>query len=247
MGCDVVLRLVDVVKIYGVGATQTYGLRGVTLSVCKGDFIAVMGPSGSGKTTLLNMMGLLDKPTRGRVYIDGLDVSKLSPRRLALMRNRKIGFVFQHFNLVNRLTVLENIELPLVARGVPPGKRRQKAVSALLRVGGERSWLLKKPNQLSGGQQQRVAIARAIVSDPEIILADEPTGNLDRDSSRQVIEVFRELNKQGQTIIIVTHDPEVAHCTRKILVIRDGRIVGEEEPDPSRCIINILGPQEERG
>ena len=148
MGCDVVLRLVDVVKIYGVGATQTYGLRGVTLSVCKGDFIAVMGPSGSGKTTLLNMMGLLDKPTRGRVYIDGLDVSKLSPRRLALMRNRKIGFVFQHFNLVNRLTVLENIELPLVARGVPPGKRRQKAVSALLRVGGERSWLLKKPRFL---------------------------------------------------------------------------------------------------
>jgi putative ABC transport system ATP-binding protein len=235
----VVARLENVVKIYGSGPTRTYGLRGVTLTICKGEFIAIMGPSGSGKTTLLNILGLLDRPTSGKVYIDGVDVSKLSSCELARLRNRKIGFVFQHFNLINKLTVLENIELPLIARGIPPRVRRELAVKALLRVGGDVSWLNKKPNQLSGGQQQRVAIARAIVGNPELILADEPTGNLDRASARIVVRTFMELNRAGQTLVVVTHDPEVANCASKIYIIRDGRLVETVEPDFSSCIVNV--------
>jgi putative ABC transport system ATP-binding protein len=234
---SVIARLVDVVKVYGSGPTLTYGLRGVSLEIRRGDFIAIMGPSGSGKSTLLNILGLLDKPTRGKVYLNGVDVSKLSSRQLARLRNRLIGFVFQQFNLIGRLTVLENIELPLIARGVPPSVRRRKAIEALLSVGGDISWLKKKPNQLSGGQQQRVAIARAIVGDPELILADEPTGNLDRASSKIVVGTFVKLNRQGKTIVIVTHDPEVANCTEKIYLIRDGRIVREREPNRNECIL----------
>ncbi|ADM28242.1 ABC transporter related [Ignisphaera aggregans DSM 17230] len=226
----------DVVKIYRVGNVVTYGLRGVNLNIYQGDFIAIMGPSGSGKTTLLNILGLLDKPTKGSVYIDGIDVSKLSDRELAKIRNLKLGFVFQHFNLINRLTVLENIEIPLIARGIPKQKRVELAKEALLKAGGELSWLPKKPLQLSGGQQQRVAIARAIVGSPEIILADEPTGNLDVNSSKIVVKTFLELNKHGHTIVMVTHNPEVAHCTQKIYVIRDGTIVNIVDPDPSKCI-----------
>ncbi len=237
---DIIARLVNVVKVYGSGATLTYGLRGVNLTIRRGEFIAIMGPSGSGKSTLLNILGLLDRPTSGKVYIDGVDTSRLSPRELAYIRNRKIGFVFQQFNLINRLTVLENIELPLVARGVPRRVRREKAIKALLMVGGDVSWLNKHPNQLSGGQQQRVAIARAIVGEPEIILADEPTGNLDRASARVVVRTFTELNARGQTIVLVTHDPEVANCADKIYVIRDGRIIGVEEPNKARCILNTV-------
>jgi len=226
----------DVVKIYRIGNVVTYGLRGVSLNIYQGDFIAIMGPSGSGKTTLLNILGLLDKPTKGSVYIDGVDVSKLSDKELAKIRNLKLGFVFQHFNLINRLTVLENIEIPLIARGLPKQKRVELAKEALLKVGGELSWLPKKPLQLSGGQQQRVAIARAIVGSPEIILADEPTGNLDVNSSKIVVKTFLELNKHGHTIVMVTHNPEVANCTQKIYVIRDGTIVNIVDPDPSKCI-----------
>jgi len=233
------VRLVNVVKIYGHGETRTYGLRGVNLSVYRGDYIAVMGPSGSGKTTLLNIVGLLDKPTSGKVVVEGIDASKLSGRRLAWLRNQRIGFVFQQFNLINRLTVKENIELPLVARGVPPSRREELVLKALLRVGGERKWLAKRPNQLSGGQQQRVAIARAIVGNPGLLLADEPTGNLDRASARHIVRVFEELNNDGQAIIVVTHDPEVANCTRRILIIRDGKIVNEKNPDTSHCILYI--------
>ena len=231
------IQLQKVVKIYRVGDIETWALRGVDLSVYPRDFIAIMGPSGSGKTTLLNMIGLLDRPTSGKILIKGVDVSKLSSKKLAFIRNKVIGFVFQQFNLINRLTVLENIELPLVARGIPRSKRIAKAKEALIKAGGELSWLKKKPNQLSGGQQQRVAIARAIVGDPEVLLADEPTGNLDRKSSKTVMEAFISLNKMGQTIIIVTHDPEIASCTNKILVIRDGVIVAEEKPDKNECII----------
>jgi len=235
-----VIRLEGVVKIYRVGEVVTYGLRGVNLVVRKGELISIMGPSGSGKSTLLNMIGLLDRPTKGRVLLDGVDVSKLNDKELAYIRNRKIGFVFQQFNLINRLTVLENIELPLIARGLPRHKRIPLAVKALLSVGGVKTWLYKRPNQLSGGQQQRVAIARAIVGSPEIILADEPTGNLDRASAKTVMETFLKLNEQGQTIIIVTHDPEVANCTRKIYLLRDGLIVGTLDPDPDKCIINTV-------
>ncbi len=235
-----VIRLENVVKIYSSGAVKTWGLRGVTLSIKKGDFIAVMGPSGSGKSTLLNIMGLLDRPTSGKVFIDGVDVSKLSDREIARIRNEKIGFVFQQFNLINRLSVLENIELPLLVRGIPRKKRIEMVKEALLKVGGELSWLRKRPNQLSGGQQQRVAIARAIVGNPEVVLADEPTGNLDRASSRIVVNTFKNLNSLGITIVVVTHDPEIANCTNKIYILRDGRIVGEIAPDTSKCILNTV-------
>lgn len=235
-----VIKLEGVVKIYRVGEVVTYGLRGIDLVVRRGELVSIMGPSGSGKSTLLNMIGLLDRPTRGRILLDGVDVSKLDDKELAYIRNRKIGFVFQQFNLINRLTVLENIELPLVARGLPRHKRIPLVVRALLSVGGDKTWLYKRPNQLSGGQQQRVAIARAIVGSPEIILADEPTGNLDRASAKTVMETFLKLNEQGQTIIIVTHDPEIANCTRKIYLLRDGLIVGTLDPDPDKCIINTV-------
>jgi len=237
---EVIVRLVNVSKVYRVGNIITWGLRNVNLEVRKGDFLAVMGPSGSGKTTLLNIMGLLDKPTKGEVFIDGLPTSRLRSSVIAKIRNRRIGFVFQFFNLVNRLTVLENIELPLVPRGIPRKVRIKLAVEALLKVGGDVSWLSKKPYQLSGGQQQRVAIARAIVTKPTLILADEPTGNLDRKSSKQVVKTFIDLNNMGQTIVVVTHDPEVANCTKKILIIRDGRIIGAEEPNPEKCIVNTV-------
>jgi len=235
---DIVIKLVDVKKVYRASSITTWALRGVNLEVRKGDYVAIMGPSGSGKTTLLNIIGLLDRPTSGKVIIDGRDISRLSSREVSRLRNYKIGFVFQMFNLVNRLTVLENIELPLVPRGVPRPLRVKLVKEALLKVGGELSWLLKRPNQLSGGQQQRVAIARAIVTNPAILLADEPTGNLDRKSAKQVVQTFMKLNESGQTIIVVTHDPEVANCCRKILLIRDGKIIGDVEPNTDRCIIN---------
>lgn len=235
-----IIRLEGVVKIYRTGEVITYGLRGIDLVIYRGDFVAIMGPSGSGKSTLLNIMGLLDRPTKGRVIVCGEDVSKLSPRRMAYLRNRRIGFVFQQFNLVNRLTVLENIELPLVARGIPRKQRIELAKKALIMAGGDLSWLPKKPNQLSGGQQQRVAIARAIVGSPDIILADEPTGNLDRTSAKIVVQTFMKLNSAGNTIVVVTHDPEVANCARKIYVIRDGKIIAVQEPDPQKCIVETV-------
>ncbi len=234
---EVVLKLVNVKKIYRTDSIETYALRGVNLEVYKGDFIAIMGPSGSGKTTLLNILGLLDKPTSGKVLIDGVDVSKLSDAEMARIRNYKIGFVFQQFNLVSRLTVLENIELPLLVRRIPRNKRVEMVKEALLKVGGDISWLNKKPTQLSGGQQQRVAIARAIVGNPEVVLADEPTGNLDSASAKVIMETFMELNRLGHTIVVVTHDPEVAACAEKTLLLRDGRIVGETVIDKRKCKI----------
>jgi putative ABC transport system ATP-binding protein len=232
------LVLENVVKIYRSGEVETIALKGVSLRICRGDFIAIMGPSGSGKTTLLNIMGLMDRPTSGRVVVDGVEISRLKSDEIARLRNYKMGFIFQQFNLINRLTVLENIELPLIPRGIPRKKRIEMSINALLRAGGELSWLPKRPNQLSGGQQQRVAIARAIVGEPEIVLADEPTGNLDVASSRIVVKTFQELNKEGATIVVVTHNPEVAQCTQKIYSIRDGVIVNALDPDPSRCILN---------
>ena len=237
---DDVVIAEDVYKSYRVGDVVTWALRGVNLRVARGDIVSIMGPSGSGKTTLLNMIGLLDRPTKGTIYIDGVNTAKLNDRELAKFRNYKIGFVFQQFNLIGRLTVLENIELPLIARGLPRDVRMKMALESLRRVGGEESWLTKRPTQLSGGQQQRVAIARAIVTSPSIILADEPTGNLDRASAKLVMNTFLELNKTGQTIIIVTHDPEVANCTNKIYVIRDGMIVDVKEPDKNKCIVGTV-------
>ncbi|MCC6053957.1 MAG: ABC transporter ATP-binding protein [Thermosphaera sp.] len=233
-----VLVLENVVKVYKASGVETQALKGISLKIYRGDFIAIMGPSGSGKTTLLNIMGLLDKPTSGRVLIDGIEASRLSSSELARIRNYKIGFVFQFFNLVNRLTVLENIEMPLIPRGIPRPKRVEMATAALIKAAGDPSWLPKKPSQLSGGQQQRVAIARAIVGEPEILLADEPTGNIDTASSKIVVNTFKKLNEAGATIVVVTHNPEVAHCTQKIYIIRDGLLVNIVDPDPSKCILS---------
>ncbi len=237
-GAIVVLR--NVKKAYRVGEVITWGLRGVNMVVRRGEYVSIMGPSGSGKTTLLNIIGLLDRPTSGEVIIDGIPASRLKGKQLARVRNRKIGFVFQQFNLVARLTVYENIELPLIPRGVPKRLRPKLIIEALKMAGGDPSWLRKKPTQLSGGQQQRVAIARALVNKPAILLADEPTGALDRKASKVVVEAFKRVNEAGQTVIVVTHDPEIGHCAERILRLQDGVIVGEEEPDPSKCILNTL-------
>ncbi|MEM1566298.1 MAG: ABC transporter ATP-binding protein [Candidatus Bathyarchaeia archaeon] len=233
-----IIQLVDVYKEYRVGAVSTIALKKVDFQIHRGELIAIMGPSGSGKTTLLNMIGLLDRPSKGKIFFDGVDVSRLDDKTLANLRNTRLGFVFQTFNLVNRLTVFENIELPLIPRGIPRSLRAKLVLEALAKVGGEESWLHKKPNQLSGGQQQRVAIARAIVGKPIILLADEPTGNLDRVSAKTVVETFLNLNKAGHTVVVVTHDPEVANCMDKIYVIRDGEIIGEFPPNKSESLIS---------
>jgi len=238
----IIIELEKVSKVYVTPGGQEYwALRGVDLKVYENDFISIMGPSGHGKTTLLNMIGLLDRPTEGKVFIDGIDTSFLNDYELSRIRNLKIGFVFQQFNLINRMNILENIELPLIIRGFPRHDRIKMVIDALKKVGGDETWLHKRPGQLSGGQQQRVAIARAIVGNPEVILADEPTGNLDTASSKVVIETFRNLNKLGKTVIIVTHAREIASCTNNIYLIRDGRIVGEAKPSPKDCVLNYEG------
>lgn len=238
MDKNVIVKLVNVTKIYvSSGGVKTWALRDITFDIKRGDYLAIMGPSGHGKTTLLNIIGLLDRPTDGKVIIDGIDTSRLNDSELAKLRNRKIGFVFQQYNLIGRMTVLENIELPLIVRGIPRKKRIEMVKEALLKVGGELSWLNKKPTQLSGGQQQRVAIARAIVGNPELILADEPTGALDTASKKVVLEVFEKINEAGHTVVLVTHDPTIAYCTRHILHIRDGKIVKEERGNESICIL----------
>lgn len=232
------VQLENVHKEYRVGNITTLALKDVNFKVYSGELLAIMGPSGSGKTTLLNMIGLLDRPSSGKILFEGLDISRLDDKTLANLRNTKLGFIFQTFNLVNRLNVYENIELPLIPRGIPRKVRAEMVMEALFKVGGEESWLSKKPNQLSGGQQQRVAIARAIVGKPVIVLADEPTGNLDRASAKVVVETFLNLNKAGHTVVVVTHDPEVANCMEKIYVIRDGEIIEMLKPDKTEALIN---------
>jgi putative ABC transport system ATP-binding protein len=231
------IEVVNVSKVYKMGENEFWALRDINLEVFEREFLAIMGPSGHGKTTLMNIIGLLDKPSTGKVLIDGVDTAKLNDDELSRLRNRKIGFVFQQYNLINRMSVLENIEVPLLLRGLPRSERVRLAIRAIEMAGGDKSWLSKKPNQLSGGQQQRVAIARAIVGDPEIILADEPTGNLDTASSKIVMQTFARLNSIGKTIVMVTHNPEVALCSKRILYIRDGRISGEEVPDQTKCTL----------
>jgi putative ABC transport system ATP-binding protein len=214
----------DITKVFDLGAVQVHALRGVTLQIAQGEFVAVMGTSGSGKSTLMNILGCLDRPTSGGYKIDGVDVGPLSRNTLADIRNEKIGFVFQGFNLLARTTALENVELPLLYdRHHRIAKPQAKATAALTRVGlGDR--LDHLPNQLSGGQQQRVAIARALVTEPAIILADEPTGNLDSRTSLEVMAVFQQLNHEGMTIVLVTHESEVARYCSRIIELRDGRV-----------------------
>ena len=222
------VELIDVVKIYKVGPIEVPALNGVNLKVRRGEFVAIMGPSGSGKSTLLNLIGALDRPTSGKVIIDGVDISTLNDDELAKLRNKKIGFVFQAYNLINRSTVLRNVELPALIGGMPKKERAKKAIQ-LLKTLGLGDTIYRKPKTLSGGQQQRVAIARAVINDPDIILADEPTGNLDSKSGREVMMYLRKMNEElGTTVIVVTHDREIAEMTDRIIHIKDGKIIGEE-------------------
>lgn len=221
-----VIELINLKKIYYSDGIATPALRGITLKIMDGEFVAIVGPSGSGKSTLLNMIGALDRPTEGRVLIDGIDINKLSDDGLAELRNKKIGFIFQTYNLLARISVLRNVELPLIVRGTPAQVRRKKALSALEEI-GLRDKALNKPTQLSGGEQQRVAIARALVSDPKILLADEPTGNLDSANAKLIAELFSKLNQKGRTIVMVTHNMAIASYAKRIIYLRDGMIERE--------------------
>jgi putative ABC transport system ATP-binding protein len=214
----------NLVKVYGTGQLATRAVDEINLEVKKGEFISIVGPSGSGKSTLLNLFGLLDRPSSGKIFIDGRDVSNLSQNEAAIFRNKKIGFVFQSYNLINRLTALQNVELPLIAANVPKQRRIERAKFLLSAIGlkGKED---KLPTMLSGGEQQRVAIARALVSEPSVILADEPTGNLDSKSAKVIVDLLSEINKKFRsTIIVVTHNMEVANATQRIVMLRDGKI-----------------------
>ena len=223
------IRAEELHKIYSLdGQTEVYALRGVSLQVAQGEFVAIMGPSGSGKSTFMNLLGCLDTPTRGTLSIEGIEVSSLTPNQLAGIRNKKIGFVFQNFNLLARTSALENVELPLIYNRVPAAERRQRSAQALERV-GLKERMKNLSNQLSGGEQQRVAIARAMVNSPALILADEPTGNLDTTTSVEIMNIVKELNEEsGMTIILVTHEPEIARFARRQVHFRDGKIVRDE-------------------
>jgi len=220
-----VIQLENIEKVYDTGAVPVYALRDVNLDIRRGEFVAIMGTSGSGKSTLMNILGCLDRPTAGRYLLEGMDVSQLDKDQRAIVRNQKLGFVFQGFNLLRRTTALENVELPLIYAGVPAAERARRARVALSIVGlAHRED--NQPNQLSGGQQQRVAIARALVNDPSMLLADEPTGNLDTQTSIDVMNVFQRLNREsGITIVLVTHEPDIAAYAGRIITVRDGRIV----------------------
>lgn len=224
---DTLIELINVKKVYVSDGVPTEALRGVSVKVSRGDFVAVVGPSGSGKSTLLHLIGGLDRPTSGTVLIGGVDINKLSDDKLAELRNEKIGFVFQFYNLVPYLPVIKNVELPLIVKGISSKDRREKVLQLLEEVGlSDKAF--SRPTRLSGGEQQRVAIARALVNNPEILLADEPTGNLDSKNSMMIAELFRRLNEKGRTIVMVTHNLEVASYAKRILYIRDGLIEREE-------------------
>ncbi|MBE3592473.1 MAG: ABC transporter ATP-binding protein [Thermoanaerobacter sp.] len=218
------IELSKVKKVYNLGKTQVDALKDVSLKIDKGEYVAIVGPSGSGKSTLMNIIGLLDKPTSGSYKLNGTEVSTLSDDQLAYLRNRQIGFVFQSFNLLSKLNALANVELPMLYAKIPSKERRQRALRALEIVGlSER--IHHKPNELSGGQQQRVAIARAIVMNPSFLLADEPTGNLDTASSVEIMKIFYQLNESGTTIVMVTHEQDIANHAKRIVRLRDGNII----------------------
>jgi putative ABC transport system ATP-binding protein len=222
------IRTRDLVKLYRMGGSEVHALDGVSVDIAEGEFVAVMGPSGSGKSTFMNLLGCLDRPTSGEYLLGGDRVSEMAGDQLAVVRNKRIGFVFQQFNLLARTPAVENVALPLVYAGVASAERNKRALTMLNTVGlGERTD--HHPGQLSGGQQQRVAIARALVTEPLLILADEPTGALDSKTSLEIMALFQQLNRQGMTVVLVTHEPDVARFARRILVFRDGQVVQDEK------------------
>ncbi|HRS91440.1 MAG TPA: ABC transporter ATP-binding protein [Candidatus Marinimicrobia bacterium] len=220
---DSLIELKDIVKIYKVGSEEVHALRGVNLSIQPNEYVSIMGPSGSGKSTLMNIIGCLDTPTAGRYELEGVPVHEMDDNQLAEIRNRKIGFVFQTFNLLPRVNALHNVELPLIYSGIPAAKRKILAEAAIEKVGlSDRK--NHKPNELSGGQRQRVAIARALVNNPSIILADEPTGNLDSATGEEIMQIFKDLHEAGNTVVIITHEKDIAERAKRIVHIRDGNI-----------------------
>lgn len=224
------ITLNNITKIYKTGKIEVVALNDINLTIKEGEFVSIMGASGSGKSTMMNILGCLDKMTDGNYVLDGEDISKQNSKKLAFIRNKKIGFVFQNFNLLPKLSALQNVELPMIYAGVGGAKRRKKAIEALEKVNlAER--MHHKPNELSGGQRQRVAIARALVNDPAIILADEPTGNLDSKSTVEIMGIFQKLNNEGATVVMVTHEPEVAEYTKRIVKFKDGVIISDDIVD----------------
>ncbi len=224
-----IIDIASLKKDYHVGEVTVHALRGIDLKIYEGEFVAIMGASGSGKSTMLNIIGCLDRPTEGTYYIDGVNVAEMSKNERAMIRNQKIGFVFQSYNLLSRTSALENVELPLMYNPVIKAKERRERAIAAIEAVGLADRMGHMPNQLSGGQQQRVAIARSLVNDPVVILADEATGNLDTRTSYEIMALFQELNSKGKTIVFVTHEPDIARCMTRSVVFRDGHIIREEE------------------
>lgn len=228
------VELREVYKVYGTGQAKMQALAGVNLTINRGDFVAVMGPSGSGKSTCMNVLGCLDTPTSGQYLFDGIDVGTLSRDQLALLRRNYLGFIFQGFNLLNRTSALENVELPLIYRGLPAGERRERALNAL-NIVGLSGWAHHTPGELSGGQQQRVAIARAIVTQPAVLLADEPTGNLDSSRSREIMELLSSFNSELDiTVVMVTHEPDMAAFAKRQIHFLDGQVVRDDDTGGTR-------------
>ena len=233
-GCEELIKIVNLCKVYDTGTMKVIGLRNINLTIRRGEFVAIMGQSGSGKSTFMNILGCLDRPAIGHYYLDGIDINAMDDDQLSLIRNKKIGFVFQYFTLISRTTARENVELPMTYAHIPKRERSERAVKLLERVGlGARTEHM--PNEMSGGQRQRVAIARALANDPPLILADEPTGNLDTASSIEIMELFSELHREGATVVVVTHEEDIASFTQRIIRFRDGQIISDEKNEAWKC------------